>query len=183
MTGDLEIVYKHIDELIPYENNPRHNDEAVEYVANSIKEFNFKVPIVVDKNGVVVAGHTRLKAAKKLGIERIPCIVADDLTDEQIAAFRLADNKVGEIAEWDEELLHIELGDIDNIDMEQFGFTFDDVDEVPEELDDEEEKEIELINVKIEFKSRKEWDKVESQLREIVDTVDGVSITVGGGIL
>lgn len=179
----MEIIEKRVDDLIPYENNPRRNDEAVEYVANSIKTFGFKIPIIVDKNGVIVAGHTRLKAAKEIGMDTVPCIIADDLTDEQIAAFRLADNKVGEIAEWDEDLLQIELAEIVNIDMEEFGFVLDDVDEIPDELDDDEEQEIELINVKMEFKSRKEWDKVEDQLRAIMDTVDGVSITVGGGIL
>jgi ParB/RepB/Spo0J family partition protein len=82
-------------ELKPYEKNPRRNDASVEYVANSIKEFGFKVPIVIDRDGVIVAGHTRYKAAKKLGMEKVPCIVADDLSEAQIKAFRLADNKVG----------------------------------------------------------------------------------------
>lgn len=117
----MEIVNKKITELKPYEKNPRKNDEAVEYVANSIKEFGFKVPIVVDKNNVIVAGHTRYKASKKLGLKEVPCIVADDLTEEQIKAFRLADNKVSEMADWDFSLLDEELENID-IDMEQFGF-------------------------------------------------------------
>ena len=117
----MQIINKKITELKPYENNPRKNDEAVDYVANSIKEFGFKVPIVLDKDNVIVAGHTRYKASKKLGLQEIPCIVADDLTDEQIKAFRLADNKVSEMAEWDFPLLDDELDDID-IDMEQFGF-------------------------------------------------------------
>lgn len=117
----MKIINKKIDEVIPYENNPRKNDEAVDYVAKSIKEFGFKVPIIIDKNGVIVAGHTRLKAAKKLGLKEVPTIIADDLSDDQIKAFRLADNKVGEFAEWDDELLKIELDDID-IDMEDFGF-------------------------------------------------------------
>ena len=80
----MEIITKKISEIIPYENNPRKNDDAVEYVANSIKEFGFKVPVIIDKNNVIVAGHTRVKAAERLGIEEIPCIMADDLTDEQI---------------------------------------------------------------------------------------------------
>jgi site-specific DNA-methyltransferase (adenine-specific) len=128
----MEIINKKIDELIPYEKNPRKNDEAVDYVANSIKEFGFKVPIVIDKNNVIVAGHTRLKASKKLGLKEVPCIVADDLTEEQIKAFRLADNKVSELAEWDFSILTEELENLD-IDMEQFGF---------EDLEIEEEKEI-----------------------------------------
>lgn len=120
----MEIIYKKVDEIIPYENNPRKNEEAVEYVANSIKEFGFKVPIVIDKDGVIIAGHTRLKGAKKLGLKEVPCIIADDLTEEQVKAFRLADNKVGEIAEWDFDLLNIELDNITDIDMEDFGFDF-----------------------------------------------------------
>lgn len=110
-----------IDDLKPYENNPRFNDEAVQFVANSIKEFGFKVPIVVDKNNTIVAGHTRYKASIELGLKEVPCIVADDLTDEQIKAFRLADNKVGEKAIWDFELLEEELDDL-NINMVDFGF-------------------------------------------------------------
>lgn len=97
----MEIVLKGIEELIPYENNPRNNDEAVKYVAESIRQFGFKVPMVIDKDGVIVAGHTRFKAAKELGMTEVPCIIADDLTEEQVKAFRLADNKVAEIATWD----------------------------------------------------------------------------------
>lgn len=80
----MQIVYKKINDLIPYEKNPRNNDDAVEYVSNSIKEFGFKVPIIIDKNNVIVAGHTRYKASKKLNLDEVPCIIADDLTDEQI---------------------------------------------------------------------------------------------------
>lgn len=118
----MEIKMMKVDDLKPYENNPRFNDDAVEYVANSIKEFGFKVPIVIDKNNVIVAGHTRYKASMELGLKEVPCIVADDLTDEQIKAFRLADNKVSEKASWNYDLLDIELDDILNIDMEQFDF-------------------------------------------------------------
>jgi len=118
----MDIIQKKIEDLVPYENNPRNNDEAVSYVAESIKEFGFKVPIVVDKNNIIVAGHTRYKASMLLGITEVPCIVADDLTDEQIKAFRLADNKVGEIATWNDEKLDLELMGLDSIDMELFGF-------------------------------------------------------------
>lgn len=117
-----QIIYKPLDELKPYKRNPRKNDGAVDAVAASIKEFGFKVPIVIDTNGEIVAGHTRLKAAKKLGLAEVPCIIADDLTPEQIKAFRLADNKTAELAEWDFDLLHFELDDID-LDMSDFGFT------------------------------------------------------------
>lgn len=118
----LQIIEKSITEITPYEKNPRKNDEAVQYVANSIKNFGFKVPIVIDKNGVIVAGHTRYKAAQELGLEKLPCVIADDLTEEQVKAFRLADNKVGEVAEWDFDLLDEELDGIFDIDMSEFGF-------------------------------------------------------------
>lgn len=120
MEKKKQIIYKKVVELVPYENNPRNNDEVVDYVANSIKQFHFQVPIIIDKDNVVVAGHTRLKACKKLGIEEVPCIVADDLTEDQIKAFRIADNKVGEVSTWDIEKLGFELADID-IDMSEFG--------------------------------------------------------------
>ena len=113
---------RQIDEIRPYEKNPRKNNEAVKYVAESIKQFGFKVPIVIDRNNVIVAGHTRWKAAKKLGLSEVPCIIADDLTDEQIKAFRLADNKVAEKAEWDFDLLSGELDDLFDFDMSVFGF-------------------------------------------------------------
>ena len=108
----MEIIYKQVDDLIPYEKNPRKNSKAVKYVANSISNFGFKIPIVIDSNNVVVCGHTRLLACKKLNICSVPCIIADDLTDEQIKAFRLADNKVAEKAEKDYDLLNDETQDI-----------------------------------------------------------------------
>ena len=108
--------------LRPYENNPRINDGAVEAVAKSIDEFGFKVPIVVDSDYVIIAGHTRLKAAEKLGLKTVPVVIADDLTEEQARAFRLADNKTAELAEWDFEKLNEEIGDITDLDMQDFGF-------------------------------------------------------------
>ena len=117
----MEIVYKKIGEIKPYKRNPRNNDNAVDAVAKSISEFGFKVPIVIDKDGEIVAGHTRYKASKKLGLKEVPCIVADDLNEDQIKAFRLADNKTNELATWDDELLALELADI-KLDMADFGF-------------------------------------------------------------
>lgn len=110
-----------INTLKPYENNPRINDNAVDAVVASIKEFGFKVPIIVDKDNVIIAGHTRLKAGLKLGLTEVPVIVADDLTPDQVKAFRLADNKVGELAKWDFNALEAELANID-LDMSQFTF-------------------------------------------------------------
>ena len=140
----IKIEYLKTDELTPYTNNPRNNDEAVDYVANSIEEFGFKVPCVIDSEKNVVCGHTRLKAAKKLGIKEVPCIVADDLTEEQIDAFRLADNKTAEIATWDFEKLEIELESISGIDMSEFGFDIDLDEEEPTEIvEDEVPEEVE----------------------------------------
>ena len=109
----MKIVNFKIEELIPYINNPRNNENAIDKVASSIKEFGFKVPIVVDKEKVIITGHTRLLASKKLGLKEVPCVIADDLSEAQIKAFRIADNKVSEYASWDEELLKIELEDIE----------------------------------------------------------------------
>lgn len=138
----MDIINIALKDLKPYENNPRKNDDAVKYVAESIKEFGFKVPIVIDKDNVIVAGHTRYKAAKKLGMTEIPCIIADDLTDEQIKAFRLADNKVAEKAEWDFDLLNAELDDIIDLDMELFGFEDALQDDAEEAVEDEFEVEL-----------------------------------------
>ena len=140
----MEIIYKNINDLIPYGKNPRKNSKAVKYVANSIQEFGFKVPIVIDSDNVVVCGHTRLLASKKLGLEKVPCIIADDLTDEQIKAFRLADNKVSEQSEWDIGLLNEELDDILNVDMSDFGFdifSMDDLEEMEGYNEEEDERE------------------------------------------
>lgn len=139
-----EIVMMPVSEVRPYEKNPRKNQKAVKFVKASIEKFGFKQPIIIDSNRVIVCGHTRLLAAKSLGMAEVPCILADDLTDAQIKAYRLADNKVAEYAEWDEDLLAGELGDISgisDIDMADFGFTVEleekelVEDEVPEEAD------------------------------------------------
>ena len=128
------IVMLPISALKPYENNPRHNKEAVEKVAASLREFGFRQPIVVDKDYVIIAGHTRLLAAKKLKLKEVPVLVADDLTEEQAKAYRLADNKTAEFSKWDDELLNLELSNLSDLDfdMEQFGFDLD-FDEEPEE--------------------------------------------------
>ena len=140
----MEIKMLKLEELKPYENNPRFNDNAVEYVAKSIKEFGFKVPIIIDKNNEIVAGHTRYKASLKLGLNEVPCIIADDLNEEQIKAFRLADNKVSEQATWNYDLLDIELDDIDlsdfDFDMKDFGFDYNNSEEIEEEIEIEEDE-------------------------------------------
>lgn len=126
---------KSLHELTPYDKNARKNDKAVPLVAKSIEQFGFKVPIVIDRNNVIVCGHTRYKAAHALGIEEVPCIIADDLTDQQIKAYRLADNKVSEVSKWDKGILSLEMNEIFDFDMSDFGFEIaDPVDTVEIEL-------------------------------------------------
>lgn len=121
----MKIIEKKIDELVPYENNPRRNALAVEPVANSIQRFKFRNPILIDKNNVIIAGHTRLLAAKKLGLEKVPCITIDDLTPDEVKAYRIADNKTGEFSTWDDSKLQSELKELSDLgfgDIEAMGF-------------------------------------------------------------
>jgi len=122
----MNITEKKLSELHPYENNPRKNEAAVPYVAESIRRYGFKVPIVIDKDGVIVAGHTRYLASIELGLETVPCIVADDLTDEEIKEFRLVDNKTSEFAGWDFDMLNSELQEL-NFD---FDFKFPETEDI-----------------------------------------------------
>lgn len=136
MHKDLKIFQKNVTDLIPYVNNPRNNAAAVDAVASSIAEFGFNVPIVLDKNNIIVTGHTRLLAAKKLGLESVPCIIADHLTDAQIKAFRLADNRVAELATWDTELLDQELAELAEIDFNMSAFGFEEPEADPDAVDE-----------------------------------------------
>jgi site-specific DNA-methyltransferase (adenine-specific) len=159
----LKIIYKQISELIPYINNPRKNDHAVDAVASSIKNFGWQQPIVIDKQNEVIAGHTRLKAAQKLNLKEVPCYVAENLTDSQIKAYRITDNRVNEESNWDFDLLKIELQGID----EFTGFSKQDMkmfeslkyEEIPEKIFDEvdqpEEKKIKCPNCGHEDKKSK----------------------------
>ena len=110
----LKIVYKNIDEIKKYENNPRYNEEAVKEVAESIKRYGFKIPILIDKNDVIICGHTRLEASKLIKLKEVPCVVVEDLNEEQIKAYRIADNKVSEFSSWNYEKLVEELKSIDD---------------------------------------------------------------------
>lgn len=144
----LEIKYIPIDDIKPYKNNPRLNEDAIPYVMNSIKEFGFKNPIILDKNNVIVAGHTRLESAKRLNMKEVPVIYADDLTEEQVKAFRLADNKVAEKSMWDYTKLDEELENILDIDMSMFDFENieeTNLDDFFEDNDNKKEKESKLI--------------------------------------
>jgi len=128
----MSIVYLSVKDIINYDNNARINDKAVDAVARSIDEYGFKNPILIDKDNIIIAGHTRLKAALKLGIESVPCIYADDLTPQQVKAFRIADNKTGEIADWDFDLLEQELQELLNVgyDLDSLGFNQKELDEI-----------------------------------------------------
>lgn len=137
----MQVIERKIEDIRPYENNPRDNSKAIDAVAASIKEFGFKVPIVIDKDGVIVTGHTRYEASKKLGLKKVPCIIADDLTGEQVKAFRLADNKTAELADWDYNILELELDDIEELDMSDFGFNNTDI---SDEDNQQEMKDIDL---------------------------------------
>lgn len=141
----MKTINKKVNELIPYENNPRKNDSAVKYVAESIKEFGFMIPMVVDKNNVVVCGHTRLKAAKQLHLQEVPCVIADDLTAEQLKKFRIADNSVADKAKWDYDILKEEILSIPNFEFELPRFNIN----IPEErafTGDERERTINSTN-------------------------------------
>ena len=120
----MEIIRMRTADIRPYDRNPRHNEEAVDAVAKSIREFGFRNPVILDKDNVIIAGHTRWLAAKALGLEEVPCVVAADLTPEQAKAYRIADNKTGEIAKWDYDLLPIELKELrgDGFDLSLLGF-------------------------------------------------------------
>ncbi len=141
MMNKLNVEYMGIETLIPYINNPRKNEKAIDIVAGSIKEFGFKNPIIVDKDNIIVAGHTRYEASKKLDLKEVPVIKADDLTEKQIKAFRIADNKTAEYAEWDMDLLAIELEGLDDIFTGFDAVELEDImgtDEVKDDFDEEE---------------------------------------------
>jgi len=151
----VKIVDKPIEWLRPYENNPRNNEQAVEAVANSIKEFGFKVPIVATIDGEIVNGHTRFKAAKFLKLKTVPVLIADDLTEEQIKAFRRADNKTGELADWDVELLYSELDELTGFDMTMFGF--EDIDFSLDDFEEDEKETGEEADIDSEEKPKVEY--------------------------
>lgn len=121
----MRVAYVPIGDVRPYEGNPRRNEEAVQAVAASIREFGWRQPIVVDADDTIVVGHTRYKAAQALGMTEVPVVRATDLTPERAQAYRLADNRTGELSEWDMDLLAQELDGLTSLDMEQFGFDED----------------------------------------------------------
>lgn len=172
MAEKLEIEYININLITPYEKNPRKNDSGVDVVAKSIKEFGFKNPIIIDKNNNIIAGHTRLKAAKSLGIMEVPTIKAEDLTENQIKAFRIMDNRSSEFSTWDNELLSMEFDELKTAgyDIGMTGFNLGDMEklDIVNSNDDEWvgmpefDKKDETLKVIIHFdteEDRKEFDK------------------------
>lgn len=123
----MQVTSMPIDQVVPYEDNPRNNEDAIQATANSIKEFGWQQPLVVDKEKTIIVGHTRLAAAKELGMKEVPVVVADNLSDDQVKAYRLVDNKTGELSDWDFSQLNDEIADID-LDLSDFGFRPDEID-------------------------------------------------------
>lgn len=175
----MKIVMVAVKDLIPYVNNPRKNDNAVSMVAESIENFGFKVPVIVDINNQIVAGHTRVKAAIQLGLEQVPCIIASDLNEQQIKAFRIADNKVSELAEWDMDLLKIELEGLD----EFTGFTEQDFDLMNFENIAYKEKEPaeKKTQLTITFEQPTDLKKIEDDLKELFAKYEKLRIVVSSG--
>lgn len=175
----MKIVMKAVNDLVPYVNNPRKNDAAVDAVANSIENFGFKVPVIVDINNQIIAGHTRVKAAIQLGLKEVPSIIASDLTEQQIKAFRIADNKVSELAEWDIDLLKIELDGLD----EFTGFTEQDFDLMNFENIAYKEKELveKKTQLTITFEQATDLKKLEDDLKEVFAKYEKLRIVVSSG--
>lgn len=149
MAEKAQIQYINLSDIIPYANNPRNNDgEAVDKVASSIKEFGFNVPLVIDKDNVIITGHTRYKAAKKLKIDEVPCIYAEHLTPAQVKAYRIADNKVSEFSTWNNDLLSIEIEQLQELDfdLELTGLEITEITDLISGDDEEEEPEVSEAN-------------------------------------
>lgn len=175
----MKIIEKNIKDITPYENNPRNNEDAVDKVAESIKEFGFQQPIVVDKDNVVIVGHTRLKAAERLGLDKVPVVIADELSEEQAKAYRLADNKTNEIATWKFDVLNEELLDIGQIDMSKFGF---DMSALADDLVAEEDDYVPVENIEPKVKQGDIWQLGEHRLMCGDSTsVEDVDSLLGGG--
>lgn len=131
--AEMKIQMMELEKLVPYANNPRNNEKAVDAVAESIKQFGFRNPIIVDPELVIISGHTRRLAAMKLGLKTVPVYIDADMTEQQKKAFRLADNRVAELATWDKELLKNEIADIIDVNLSDFGFDLDELKEIQRE--------------------------------------------------
>lgn len=166
----MDIKMVKIDDIVPYENNPRHNADAIEPVKESIRQFGFKVPMILDKENVIVAGHTRYEAAKALGMTEVPVIYADDLSEEQVRKFRLVDNKTAEFAVWDFSKLEEELAELDFSDFD-FGFSQPEEDDIDEnDLDDDTEKSGVVVTLR--FKDSADYEAYEERIKNLADEAD-----------
>ena len=176
----MRIEWWDIDKVVPYENNPRHNDDAVEKVANSLREFGWKQSLVVDSDGVLIVGHTRLKAAKSLGMDKVPVLVANDLTPAQAQAYRVADNASGGISTWDFDLLAVEVDGLSvDFDMEDFGVDMSKLDLGFEPSFDDTEEEYtpdESITVKVLFHDPNMYQNYRQYFSEMEH--DGASVSI-----
>ena len=167
--NEIQIEYIPINEIVPYKNNPRKNDKAVEIVANSIKQFGFKNPIILDKNNEIIAGHTRLKAAIKLNLKEVPVIWADDLTEDQVKAFRIMDNKSHEFSDWDINLLKGELHDLEDTDfLFSTGFNSEEIGDIFDDMDIT-KTDFKKIEIKLIFKDSEKLREVYSQIEPILE--------------
>lgn len=180
----MEVEMMDINQIHPYPQNPRLNDEAVSKTANSIRDFGFKQPIVVDKNMVVIVGHTRLKASQQLGLKKVPVVVAKDLTEQEAKAYRLADNRTGELAEWDVGLLDGELADITELDMNDYGFAdsledAEDIDIVDQDEEDDTEFTPNFLNAQKQiFEGVGEYDIPQIKGIDHIEEVDWISFNM-----
>jgi site-specific DNA-methyltransferase (adenine-specific) len=175
----MNVVFKKIEEIIPYKNNPRKNDKAVESVMHSIKSYGFKNPILIDENNEIIAGHTRLKAAIQLGLTFVPIIQVTDMTEQEKKGYRIADNKVSENAEWDMDLLRIELQGLNNF----TGFNEDDLDQLNFENVAYKEKEpkAKIPTLTIRFENDKDVKTLENDLKQLLTNYERISVTITSG--
>ena len=166
----MDIKMVKIDDIVPYENNPRHNADAIEPVKESISQFGFKVPMILDKENVIVAGHTRYEAAKALGMTEVPVIYADDLSEEQVRKFRLVDNKTAEFAVWDFSKLEEELAELDFSDFD-FGFSQPEEEDIDEsDLDADTEKSGVVVTLR--FEDSADYEAYEERIKNLADEAD-----------
>lgn len=178
----MKIVEKALNEIYLNPDNPRLNEGAVDAVAESINTFGFKVPIVVNTDGKILAGNTRYKAAQRLGLEKVPCVVADDLDEAKQKAFILADNKTSELAEWDFEMLEKELGELSEIDFDMSAFGFEDEPSFPDESESESKEDDEGAGYKIVYEiafndedEQSEWYDFLTELKEVYPDCETIS--------
>lgn len=166
----LKVQYISINNIVPYENNPRHNQDAIPAVIESIKQFGFRNPMILDKENVIVAGHTRYEAAKALGMTEVPVIYADDLSEEQVRKFRLVDNKTAEFAGWDFTKLEWELAELDFGDFD-FGFSQSEQDDIDESaLDADTEKSGVVVTLR--FEDSADYEAYEERIKNLAEEAD-----------